>query len=142
MSEIIRELDKEAGPELIQPLFVSLDPWRDSIEQIKNYVPQFNPRILGLTGTPQQCEEVAKKFRVYTASNKHTDTPDSATEDYTVDHSIFIYLMDKNGKFVDLFGVDKEAREIADRVRDHLIQRHELPESLWHKITDFFKIED
>lgn len=56
---------------------------------------EYNPRFIGLTGTPDQCDIIAHGFRVYTTTDRDTDDK----EDYIVDHSIFMYFMDKQGKF-------------------------------------------
>lgn len=107
MEPRLTSLDKEVG-EIVQPIFVSLDPWRDSVEQMKAYAKriffllssisqcsEYNPRFIGLTGTPDQCDVIAHNFRVYTT----TDRDSEDKEDYIVDHSIFMYFMDKEGKF-------------------------------------------
>jgi len=138
MSYIINTLDKDLGTNLITPLFVSLDPWRDSIEQLSVYVKQFNPRFVGLTGTPQQCEELAKKFRVYSTNNRKVDRED---DDYVVDHSIWLYLMDKEGKFISIFGVDKDGEDVVEEIREILILRQDMKEPLWRKLRNFFRVD-
>jgi len=127
-------------PGLVQPLFVSLDPWRDSTDQMKTYVKDFHPDLLGLTGTPAQLEQLAKSFRVYTATDRNFS--DTDMEDYVVDHSIFMYLMDKEGKFVDLYGVDKEPEEIIERITAHLVMRGDAQFTLWEQVVNFFTLEE
>jgi len=140
ISKVITTLDKEIGEDLIQPLFISLDPWRDSVEQLARYVKEFHPRFIGLTGTPQQCEDIAKKYRVYTTTNRDPTVNDD--EDYVVDHSIWMYFFDKEGKFLDIFGVDMDAEDEIERIKSHLAMRGDLKEPLWRRIRNFFKVED
>jgi len=134
MKQVIDALDSKYG-EVVQPLFVSLDPWRDSIDQIRNYVKQFSPRFLGVTGTPQQCEIMAHNFRVYTA----TDRSDRSSEDdYVVDHSIFMYLMDDGGNFVEFYSVDKEPEYIIENITQHLVARDVINPGFWWKVKHYF----
>ncbi len=60
----------------LQPVFITLDPYRDSCGQVGAYVADFHPRMLGLTGTPAQVAKVAKKFRVYFAEVDHAEEDD------------------------------------------------------------------
>eukprot|EP01126_Amoeba_proteus_P022138 TRINITY_DN2244_c0_g1_i3.p1 TRINITY_DN2244_c0_g1~~TRINITY_DN2244_c0_g1_i3.p1 ORF type:complete len:239 (-),score=27.28 TRINITY_DN2244_c0_g1_i3:338-1054(-) len=98
LSAALNILEKRVGSNLIQPLFVTLDPWRDSVEQVASYVKQFHPQLIGLTGTPTQCDLIAHKFRVYSTNDREFDDV-VGSDDYAVDHSIFIYLLDANGNF-------------------------------------------
>lgn len=117
------DLLPEAAKEKIVPMMISVDPWRDSIAHLSGYVSEFHPKLIGLVGTPQQTDIVTKQFRVYTSKG-----PEEVEGDYLVDHSIFMYFMDTNGKFVDYYGVALEAEEIAESMTNHLIARNELPE--------------
>ena len=91
----------QLGPkaEKITPIFISVDPERDTPEQLAQYVPSFHPRLVGLTGTPEAVQDVAKAYRVY--FKKVTD--EKSTADYTIDHTSIIYLMDPEGEFVTHF---------------------------------------
>lgn len=80
------------------PVFISVDPERDTPETLKNYAQNFDKRVVMLTGTPAEIAAVAKAYRVYYA--KRTQ---EKTGSYTMDHSAFIYLMDPAGKFVTHF---------------------------------------
>jgi cytochrome oxidase Cu insertion factor (SCO1/SenC/PrrC family) len=86
-----------AGAEAVQPLFITLDPERDTSEHLADYVPLFHPRLIGLTGSAEQIRRVALAYKVYYAKYP----PDSP--DYVIDHSAFIYLVDKAGKYVGFF---------------------------------------
>jgi cytochrome oxidase Cu insertion factor (SCO1/SenC/PrrC family) len=77
--------------ERVQPLFITLDPARDSAEHLKDYVPMFHPRLIGLTGDPAAIHAAAAAYRAYYAK-----VPLKG-DDYTVDHSSFIYLIGAQG---------------------------------------------
>lgn len=98
MSKMARHLDKRIGKDYWQPVFITVDPKRDTKEKLKEYLSDFYPRILGLTGTFEQTDAAARAFRVYYAI---PDEPGMTDQDYLIDHSIVMYLMDPNGKFVD-----------------------------------------
>ena len=99
-------------------LFVSVDPERDTPESLKLYVTAngFPKGLTGLTGTQDQIDVVKAAYKVY---SQNVPTPDSAAE-YTVDHSDIIYLMDKDGTFVEFFFGKSTVPEMAERIRTHL----------------------
>jgi cytochrome oxidase Cu insertion factor (SCO1/SenC/PrrC family) len=86
-----------ARAEAVQPLFITLDPERDTAVHLAEYVPLFHPRLIGLTGSAEQIRRVALAYKVYYAKYP----PDSS--DYVIDHSSFIYLVDKAGKYIGFF---------------------------------------
>lgn len=92
----------------ITPIFISVDPERDSPQRLQNYLQNFHPSIVGLTGTALQLENVARVYRAY--FSKSTD-PNS--ENYTYDHSAIIYLMDEQGKYVAHFSGTSPIDEMA-----------------------------
>tara|TARA_R110002095_G_scaffold190414_3_gene168089 strand:+ start:73 stop:744 length:672 start_codon:yes stop_codon:yes gene_type:complete len=96
----------------ITPIFISVDPERDTPEQLKQYVVQFNPRLVGLTGTPEQIEAVTKSFRIYA-----TKVENDMMDEYMMDHSSFSYLTDHNNKVITLYPSTDTAEEIADDIR-------------------------
>ncbi|EPY36116.1 electon transport protein SCO1/SCO2 [Strigomonas culicis] len=98
MSRVIQHLDAKVGRDYWQPIFVSLDPRRDTPAKIREYLRDFSPRIMGLVGTAEQVEEAARQYRVYFAI---PDEEAMSADDYLVDHSIIMYLMDPTGKFSD-----------------------------------------
>nr|CCC92671.1 putative electon transport protein SCO1/SCO2 [Trypanosoma congolense IL3000] len=98
LSRVVQHLDKKVGREYWQPIFISLDPRRDTPEKIREYLMDFSPRILGLVGTQEEVESVARHYRVYFAFPDETVVSE---DDYLVDHSIIMYLMDPEGKFCD-----------------------------------------
>jgi protein SCO1/2 len=105
---------KNLGPlgDKILPLFITIDPARDTQKVIGAYVAQFNPRLVGLTGTQAQIDEALKAYKVYARK-----VEDPKMSDYTMDHSSYLYLIGPNGKIDLFFGPDAKASEIADKIR-------------------------
>jgi cytochrome oxidase Cu insertion factor (SCO1/SenC/PrrC family) len=101
-----------ARAEAIQPLFITIDPQRDTPEIMKQYVANFHPRFVGLTGTPEEVAAVARAYRVYYAK---VDSKAGAN-DYLMDHSSIMYLMDKEGKFLKHFSYTTDAAALADGI--------------------------
>ena len=91
MSEVMRELGPEA--ERVQVLFVTVDPERDTQALLANYVPQFDPRFLGLYGDLERTAQVAKDFRVF-----YRKSGDTSGSNYTIDHSAGTYVFDPAGR--------------------------------------------
>ena len=97
LSTVAGALDK-LGPSFARklvPIFITVDPERDTPAVMKTYVEAFGPAIQGLTGSPEDIAKVAKEFKVYAAKVKG-DSP----EHYTVDHSAILYLMGPDGRFI------------------------------------------
>lgn len=88
-----------AKADRLKPLFITVDPERDTVEQLKLYMSNFDERIVGLTGTPAQIAAAVKVYRAY--AKKREDPSNS--DGYTMDHSSFLYLMAPNGDFVTHF---------------------------------------
>ena len=93
----------------LQPLFITIDPRRDTPTVMKQYTAAFSPHLLGLTGTPTQIAEVAKEYRVYYAEHRTGPGPD----DYTMDHSSILYLIGPDGRFIAPIRTDETGAEIA-----------------------------
>lgn len=92
----------------IQPVFITIDPERDTVDVMKNYVAQFHPRLIGLTGTQADIDVVTSAWRVYAQRVK-----DDTMTEYTMDHSSYIYLQGPDGALLDIFGTDKTVADIA-----------------------------
>ncbi len=101
--------------ELVQPIFISLDPERDSVAAMADYVGHFHPRMIGLTGTMDQVTNAANAYRVFFQKRQLEDG-----SEYTVDHSGFLYLMNRRGRYIDHFGKDVTVEELTARLRDLL----------------------
>lgn len=93
--------------ERIQPIFITVDPERDTVAQMAEYVGSFHERLIGLTGSPEEIAAIAKAYRVYYAK------ADSSDENYAVDHSSLIYLMGPDGKFVTHFPYGTDPKKLA-----------------------------
>lgn len=111
MSAALDQLGPEADK--IQPIFITIDPARDTPETLKVYVSNFHPRLIGLTGSETEIAAVANAYRVYYAKAQGTgDAPD-----YLMDHGTILYLMGPDGKFVKHFTYGTEAKGLADALR-------------------------
>ena len=104
-----------AKGEAVQPIFITVDPARDTVEQMKLYASNFHPRLIGLTGTPGQIAEAAKAYRVY-----YEKSTSSGGEDYLMDHTAFIYLMGRDGKYLSHFSPGTTAEQMAAAIEKHL----------------------
>ncbi len=100
----------------VVPVFITIDPQRDTPAVMGQYVAAFSPRLVGLTGTPEQIEKVAKEYRVYYAPHRTGPGPN----DYTMDHTSLIYLMGPDGSFVAPIRADQTAAEMAADLGRHL----------------------
>ncbi len=110
LNQVAVALDKlGAKADRIQPLFVTVDPRRDTPEAMRQYTAAFTPRLLGLTGTPEQIAVVAKAYRVYYAEHRTGPGP----LDYTMDHSSILYLMSPDGTFVAPIRADEDGAAMA-----------------------------
>jgi len=117
MSEVLERLGTDA--ERVQPLFVTVDPERDTPERMKEYLEHFDPRILGLGGPPAMIEAMAKAYRVK-AVRRSLNPNDLA---YLMDHTTSMMLVGPGGAFLDRFGYGLRAETIAERIRTALRSR-------------------
>lgn len=104
------------GAQRIQPLFVTLDPERDTPEALHNHLQNRAPRFLGLTGSTQAIDETKKRFRVF--SKKVVDP--LAPGGYAVPHTAFAYLLKPGGGYLAHFSDTFSTTEIAERLRTHI----------------------
>jgi protein SCO1/2 len=100
------------GAKAFTPIFITVDPARDTPEALKEYLEHFHPGFVGLTGTAEQVAETAKAFKVYYAKRETGDDPEA----YTMDHSSFIYVLDCQGRFIAHFDYGTTAEAIADKL--------------------------
>jgi protein SCO1/2 len=84
------------GPagDAVQPVFITVDPERDTVEHLADYVTAFHPRLVGLTGMPDQIRHVATAYKAYYAKAEI-----GGGEDYAIDHTAFLYLVGKDGRY-------------------------------------------
>jgi cytochrome oxidase Cu insertion factor (SCO1/SenC/PrrC family) len=123
---------KRKAPFQVKPVFISVDPARDTIDQLKYYSqgllplpppppllfslsssPDFHPSFSFLTGTKQQIDQAARAFRVYFSK---VDKSEELEEEYLVDHSIVLYLIDPQGEFLDFYTQGMTAVDITDKI--------------------------
>jgi cytochrome oxidase Cu insertion factor (SCO1/SenC/PrrC family) len=122
LQEIGLTLDK-LGTEAdgVQPLFITIDPERDTAQHLAEYVPMFHPRLIGLTGSADAIRKAADAYKVYYA---RVDPPkESVKQDngyYTVDHTAYIYLMDREGNYLGFFPPGTSADRMVEIIRPRL----------------------
>ena len=116
MSVALDGLDKKAKE--ITPIFITVDPERDTVAHLNKYVKNFHPDMVGLTGTAEQIKQAAKVYRVYyRKAEPATGSPD---KDYLMDHSSVVYLMDRDGRYVTHFTHQSPSEKIEAALREHL----------------------
>lgn len=110
--KVYRELSPEQQARLA-PIFITVDPARDTVDQMNQYVTSFSPALIGLTGTADQIAAAERGYHVY--ARKAGKEPN-----YTMDHTSILYLMDQDGKFLRHFNGDAPSEEIAKGLREAL----------------------
>ena len=110
LTQVADALDKlGARADQVQPLFITVDPARDTPLVVGQYAAAFGPRLDGLTGTAEQIATVAKEYRVYYAPHRTGPNPG----DYTMDHSSILYVMNPQGRFGGIIRADESADAMA-----------------------------
>lgn len=115
MSSVVHDLDRDTSLPRIQPLFITVDPDRDDVAALKRYVKDFHPRLIGMTGTPDEIKHAGRDYRVYASAG-----PKDEDGDYIVDHTILIYLINPDGLFLDYYNRMKNDKQIAESIRNHM----------------------
>ena len=116
ISMAVEILEDAGGLENLQPVFISIDPARDTPEVIGAFLRQYHPSFIGLTGTPAQIEVAAKAYKVaYEDMLAAEDKP-------LINHSSHIYLMDEAGKYITHFGPEASPSILAEALREYLDQ--------------------
>lgn len=120
LQSIATALDRlGALAERVQPLFITVEPETDTPDQLKSYVAQFHPRLIGLTGDPREVRKVLRAYKVYAA--KTVPAPAAAPgDDPNVDHSSLVYLVDAAGKYAGYFPPGTAADRMAEVIRQQL----------------------
>src|SRR5215831_16825729 len=112
ISELLHAMGNDA--DRVNAYFVSVDPERDSKEAIKDYLSSFDPHLKGLTGDPEAIAKVLSAYRVYA---KKVPLKDG---DYTMDHTALTYLMDRDGRFVAPFNLNRTPDAAAADLKKYL----------------------
>lgn len=116
LQSIASALDK-LGPagEAVQPVFITVDPEKDTPQQLKSYVGLFHPRLIGLTGGVREIREVARAYKVYYAKALPTNPSDPG-----IDHAGFTFLMARDGSYLGFFPPGTSADRLIETIRPHL----------------------
>lgn len=110
IAEAIDQLPAEDRDQVV-PLFITVDPERDTVAVMKDYVGAFSDRLVGLTGSAAQVDAAVRAYRVYARKGES-----DADGTYLVDHSTFTYLMDRDGRYLAHFGHSATPEEMAKRL--------------------------
>jgi protein SCO1/2 len=112
ISEVLKAMGKDA--DRVNAYYISVDPERDTQTAMKEYLSSFDPRLKGLTGNTEEIAKVLSEYRVYA---KKVPLKDG---DYTMDHTALIYLMDRDGKFVSPFNINRKPEDAASDLKQYL----------------------
>ena len=112
VSEVLKAMGAEA--DRVNAYFVSVDPERDSPAVMKDYLSSFDPHLKALTGDPEAVAKMLTEYRVYAKKIPGKDG------DYTMDHSAMVYLMDRNGRFVAPFKLDRKPEQAAADLKHYI----------------------
>lgn len=115
MSVALDQLGQDAKK--IQPLFITVDPARDTVAHLKDYIGNFHPGFVALTGTEQQIKDAARAYRVYF---RKAPAEGGNDKDYLMDHSSIVFLMDRDGRYVTHFTHQTPAEKMAEAIRKEL----------------------
>lgn len=116
LTEVLKLLDKDRLGDKVQPLFVTIDPRRDTKELLAGFVKRYDPRVIALTGNDEDLESLRKAYKVFTSK-----VDDDSSDFYLMDHSTFLYLIDQQGKLVSMVRYGTDPAEIAAAVKNLLI---------------------
>lgn len=105
------------GADKLQPVFVTLDPERDTQEVLRNYVAAFSPRFVALRGSEAEVRRVASLYRTY-----FEKAPVTSSNAYVIDHTAFIYVIDREGRYIGFFPPGTPSEHMAAQVRERLAQ--------------------
>jgi protein SCO1/2 len=103
------------GPagDAVQPIFISVDPERDTVAHLADYVAAFHPRLIGLTGAPEDIRKVALSYKAYYAKV-------GAGQDYVIDHTGVVYLMGRDGQYLGFVPPQTTPQRLTDIIRAQL----------------------
>ncbi|KAM7354138.1 synthesis of cytochrome c oxidase [Cochliomyia hominivorax] len=126
MAAVVDEIEKSPQKIEIQPIFITVDPERDTKDVVAKYVKEFSPKLLGLTGTVEQISKVCKAFRVYFSAG-----PRDQDNDYIVDHTIIMYLVNPDGEFVDYYGQNRDKDQCVSSILMNVAKWNALNKKSW-----------
>jgi protein SCO1 len=145
LATVVDTLEATPKTPKVQPLFITVDPLRDTPALVEKYIKEFSPKFIGLTGTVEQVKTVCKAFRVYfSAGPKDVDddyiVSSRKVEDFSnnstfilsqVDHTIIIYLVNPDGEFVDYYGQNRDAAAITNSVLVNMSKYNSINSKSW-----------
>ena len=111
LNKVVRSLNKY-NIRNIKVVFITIDPTRDTSSKLKTFLGEFNYEVIGLTGTTEQIQNVASNFKVF-----YKQQQPSNDNNYAIDHSTFIYLMNLDGNYIHHFSSDATIQNIAEYVK-------------------------
>lgn len=113
---------KKLGTDLDQvvPIFITIDPERDDVKSLNLYAQNWHSSFIMLTGSQKELNPVIKGFKVYAVKVK----PEGTKADYVMDHSSLVYLLDRQGNFIDFFPHSTPPNIIAQKIQEHLTAEH------------------
>ena len=122
ISTVMQQLDEKSND--IIPLFITVDPERDTVPVLKKYLTNFHPKIIGLTGTNEEIDLVKKKYKIFSKKvmdkekKKHNGNHqgDHDHGGYSVNHTTIIYLMDKKGLYITHFSPETSNSEMIEKI--------------------------
>jgi protein SCO1/2 len=107
---IMDDLPQDLSSKL-HPLFITIDPERDTVEAMQSYVPMFHENIIGLTGSPEEIKPVLDAWKIY-----YTRVEDPQFTEYTMDHSTYSYLVDADMNIVGIYRLQNTPQQIAENI--------------------------
>ena len=117
MSDVLDLLPQTSSSRLA-PIFITVDPLRDTPSVLASYLSSFSPKIVGLTGTEAEIADVVKRYAIYSekvplSTGSHGESGHEGHGDYTVNHTTHFILLDPQGNFVKLYADDLTAQDIT-----------------------------
>ncbi|KAF2070396.1 hypothetical protein CYY_008282 [Polysphondylium violaceum] len=141
ITQVLNNLEKYNLLDSVVPVFITIDPWRDTVEQVRDYIQEFHPKFVGLTGTPEQITKLAKYYRVFMSKAGKGDS-------YLVDHTIITYLLGPDGRFIEFYNSAQNSELITNKILEKMTNRNTnevnkgeivKEESVVEKILSIFK---
>ncbi|KAL3862413.1 hypothetical protein ACJMK2_008380 [Sinanodonta woodiana] len=121
MIEVVDKIDSMMRLPKLTPVFITIDPERDTVSVVREYIKEFSPKLVGLTGTLEQVEQASKAYRIYFSPG-----PKDADNDYIVDHSIIMYLVNPDGNFQEYYGQNVTAADMVPSIAKHMLRYKNL----------------
>ncbi|KAL3862466.1 hypothetical protein ACJMK2_008430 [Sinanodonta woodiana] len=122
MVKITEKIDYITRLPNITPVFITVDPARDTVAAIRKYIKEFSPKMIGLTGSEEEIRKVASNYRVYYS----TGLKSAADDDYIIDHTVVMYLVTPDGNFLDYYGRERDEKQITASIAKHMKKYKQL----------------